>query len=289
MVSSERFSGADAKSAQRIVDALGRDRVHVLVTLRPLHKILPSQWQQAVRNGMTRPYPAWLKLTLSAPPERWDDMSFWRRHAHERLVGRWAEAVGAQNLTVIVLDETDRQMYLHAVEDLLDLPRGTAVPQQSTANRSLTGGEIELVRRVNLAFRRRGWTPALYARYVRNGVIAEMQARSPGKREPGIATPSWALEQAAAIGARTAAAIQSSGVHVIGDLATLGGIPADEPRRRRATVPPEAAARAVISAITIGQERESAAGGGLRSLPRDLARKVRDRVRPGRDWSAPLR
>ncbi|WP_392967609.1 hypothetical protein [Streptomyces sp. LN245] len=44
LISSEFFADApDDATVTRIVDELGRDRVHVLVTLRPLAKIMPSQ------------------------------------------------------------------------------------------------------------------------------------------------------------------------------------------------------------------------------------------------------
>ncbi|MFC9845113.1 hypothetical protein ACFWFF_25725 [Streptomyces sp. NPDC060223] len=44
VVSSEFFADApDDETIARIVDDLGRDRVPVLITLRPLARIMPSQ------------------------------------------------------------------------------------------------------------------------------------------------------------------------------------------------------------------------------------------------------
>ena len=51
VVSSELFSDATDAQIPAIIDGLGADRVRVLVTVRPLEKLLPSTWQQAIKNG----------------------------------------------------------------------------------------------------------------------------------------------------------------------------------------------------------------------------------------------
>src|SRR5581483_5402685 len=50
VIDSEFFTDADDLGARRVVDELGRDRVQIVITLRPLAKILSSQWQQYVQN-----------------------------------------------------------------------------------------------------------------------------------------------------------------------------------------------------------------------------------------------
>ena len=61
MLSSEFFADApDDETVARVVEQLGGDRVHVLVTLRPLARIMPSQWQQYVQNGLRMDYEDWL-------------------------------------------------------------------------------------------------------------------------------------------------------------------------------------------------------------------------------------
>lgn len=70
VVSSEGFAESDDETARHVVDQLGGDRVRILVTLRPLAKILPSAWQQYVRNRHPRPYTEWLDRTLNSPPDQ---------------------------------------------------------------------------------------------------------------------------------------------------------------------------------------------------------------------------
>jgi hypothetical protein len=122
VVSSEFFSGADDDRARSIVEALGADRTHVVVTLRPLVRILASQWQQYIQNRIVIGYDEWLHAVLDDPdaPPRVTP-SFWLRHRHDRLVRRWAQAVGTDRLTVVVVDESDQRMLPRTFEQLLGL------------------------------------------------------------------------------------------------------------------------------------------------------------------------
>src|ERR1700704_5483837 len=117
VLSSEFFCQADDATARRVVTDLGGDRVHVVVTLRSLTRILPSQWQQYVQNGFHFQYHEWLEGILSDPPST-PTPAFWLRHRHDELVARWAAVTGPENLTVIVVDESDRLLLLRVFETL---------------------------------------------------------------------------------------------------------------------------------------------------------------------------
>ena len=145
VLSSEFFAEADDATARRVIADLGGARVHVVVTLRSLTRILPSQWQQYLQNGFHFRYVEWLDGILSDPPHT-PTPGFWRRHRHDALVTRWAAENGPENLTVIVVDESDRLMLLRVFESMLGLPGGFLVPEERAANRSLTVAEAELVR-----------------------------------------------------------------------------------------------------------------------------------------------
>jgi hypothetical protein len=86
VISSEFFADSQEDVPKRVVDGLGRDRVHVIVTLRPLGKILPSQWQQYVQNGQRMRYPDWLRQKLIDLPFDRSKGTLWRRHDHGDLV-----------------------------------------------------------------------------------------------------------------------------------------------------------------------------------------------------------
>jgi hypothetical protein len=259
------------------VQALGGSRVHVVVTLRPLTKLLASQWQQYVRNQATFPYDDWLDGMLRKPPYNRPTPSFWKRNHHDVLVERWASIVGPENVTVIVVDETDRGSLLRTFEELLGLPSDLLVAERDTENRSMTLGEIELIRQINIEFRRRGWSDELYKTLMRRGLVLQMQTkRTPRADEPRITTPQWALDRVAEIGATDAEKLSTLDVRIVGDISTLGASvraeKAQEATRANIVLPVDGAREAVIGMITASLVEQSMLPASMSS--RELARII---------------
>jgi hypothetical protein len=225
VVSSEFFDGADDATARQVVEQLGGDRVHVVITLRPLAKILPSAWQQYVRNRLRMSYLDWLDAMLNQPPYNKPTVTFWQRHHHDVQVERWVAAAGVDRVLVVVLDESDRLSLMRTFEQLLDLPDGFLKPETGWTNRSLTAAETELVRLLNGTFHDHEWPDEVYHNFVRRGAIRYAQRRAPAADEGGILTPKWALERVAEIGAAAATKIEGLGVRIVGDISTLGQLP----------------------------------------------------------------
>lgn len=224
VISSEGLCDADDEAVRRIVRDLGPDRIHVLVTLRPLSDLLASQWQQSTQDGRTDTYESWLRRIFDDPGStgaRW----FWHRHHHDRLVERWARVVGRDRLTVIVVDERDHERTLRVIERLVGLASGTLQARGGRTNRSLTSPEIELVRALNQRFREAGLDRALQTKFVRDGIAQLLRSRTPAKDEPRIRTPAWARERALAVSQEIVDGIAASGVRVIGDLGRLARKP----------------------------------------------------------------
>lgn len=269
VVSSERFCNADEKVAQRIVGELGDSQAHVVVTLRPLARIVPSQWQQYVQDGLRTPYHEWLDGMFLRSPYEKPTPSFWRRHRHGELVRRWAGVVGPENLTVIVVDGSDPGMLLRTFESLTGLPDGSLVPKDDVVNRSLTLGEVELVRFVNEEFRSRGWSDAVYDRFVRRGAVRQLKtSHRPAPDEPRLTTPKWALDRAAEVGAEAAAAISALGVRVVGDVSALASVP-DDPAGDwpgEPVLPSTAAAQAVLGTVGLAAQERPLREVGTREL-----------------------
>lgn len=226
VVSSEFLCEAETDVIRRIVDDLGREDLRVVVTLRPLSKILPSAWQQYLKSGHQLPYEKWLRAMLSTPPKRTVTPSFWRRHDHAAVIERWAAEVGAEHVTVVVLDESDRGLVLRTFGDLLGLPADTLVEGPSDRrNRSMTAAEAELFRRINVTLRRTDVTWPEYAHLMRYGAILRtVERHSPSSEAAKVATPAWALDRATELGAGYVAAIDAlrpAGLHVVGNLDLL--------------------------------------------------------------------
>lgn len=216
VLSSEFYCEADSDRVRAIVEELGGvERVHVVITLRPLVNILSSQWQQYVQNRATATYDAWLRGVLGEEPTRMTP-TFWQRHRHDALVNRWAEVVGPDQVTVIILDEHDPAMLLRSFEDLLQVEPGTLVAENVAANRSLTWAEVELIRNFNKAHVEQGMSFADYTELIRFGAARHLQLRRPDDAEIRLATPQWAIDRALHLGAEMVAAIANSGVRIVG-------------------------------------------------------------------------
>jgi hypothetical protein len=252
VISSEFFADAPGdETIERIVRELGGDRVHVVVTLRPLVRIMPSQWQQYVQNGLRMGYEDWLRHMLRKPPYEKPTPSFWRRHRHDRLVERWVRAAGADRVTVVVVDDRDRGGLMRTFEALLGLPENLLHEVPDTANRSLTLAETEMLRNLNVEFRGNELPDELYSQLVRYGAVLHMKnACAPGPGDVKIRTPQWAAEAAAETGAEMALRIGATGVRVLGDPGILSAVP--EPPTHTDAEPrmsPEVAAQALYGAL----------------------------------------
>lgn len=224
VVSAEVFDEADDAVVRKVVNELGGERVQVVMTLRPLAKILPSAWQQMIKNRLRLTYPEWLEIVLDAGSDHEVAQKFWGRHRHEELLDRWMSAVGPDRMAVVVVSDSDRTALPRAFEELLGVNQGTLQATEVRDNRGLTAAEIELVRQLNIAFRRRNWSPDLYHRIVHLGCVLPMQTRTPAPEEPRIETPPDVVARANEIAATAAADIRASGVRVVGDLGTLSSV-----------------------------------------------------------------
>jgi hypothetical protein len=140
---------------------------------------------------------------------------------------------------------------------------------------------------------------------MRYGAVEHMKdARRPSADEPKIATPAWALARAAEISGEMAGRIDALGVNIVGDISSLGKLPADgldlapggpdlaadgpDPAAgdaaATAMVPVEAAVRATIGAFIAGGAGGQTAEEIVRdldtmSLAKVLADRCRRRVR----------
>ncbi|MHB1067343.1 MAG: hypothetical protein ACYC2Z_07950 [Candidatus Nanopelagicales bacterium] len=256
-VSSEFFCECDAPTAAKVVADLGGPRVHVVVTLRNLGRLLPSSWQQYLKYGLVADYDKWLRNVFSDDKGHMTP-SFWRRNDHAGVIQRWAEALGPHGVTVLVLEGLDHQQMYRTFAQLLDLPEDVLVSRMSlTSNRSMTAAEAEFLIRLNRRVKKE-MTWDEYVRFVRRGVALGMvEGREPAPDEPRLHTPDWALDAAAERGAESVDRIRELGVRVLGDLDALGArvdSPPPPPASASTELPTDAAVQAVMTVIEMTRE-----------------------------------
>lgn len=240
VLSAEDLAAADEPAIRHVLADLGEGPVHVVATLRPIARLLPSQWQQYVQNRLTSSFEDWLRETLDGEREG-RSKDFWRRHRHDELLRRWAGVVGPQNMTVIVLEEHDRDRLYRVFEDLVGLRPGTLAREEAPANRSLTLHEIEAVRAFNVLYRQEDLPKSLYTRVMRRGAAALMEERRPPADEPRVALPAWSRQQIGDVAEQIVGGIRATGVRVVGDLDSLAALETGDAAPAGSSIAPEIA------------------------------------------------
>lgn len=255
VLSSEVYCEATDDGARAVLDALG-PQTHVVITVRPIVRLLGSQWQQYTQNIPVPSYDAWLQAILGQagePESGTITPSFWRRHRHDRLVERWVGLVGGDRVTVVVVDDRDHRGLPAAFEGLLGLPDGLLVPPADKTNRSLTFAEATLVRELVDRTSKAPWVSADHGRFIRFGAARGLQAAPPDPAAERLLTPGWAVDRALEIGAGIAARIAASGARVVGDLDLLSDralAPAEGENTAVTAIDPGAAAALAVGIIS---------------------------------------
>jgi hypothetical protein len=220
----EFASESDVETAKKFVDAIG-DRCHIVITLRSLGSILPSAWQQYVKAGVAMPFDDWLEAVIGDPPNLDVTKAFHIRNNQGGVVQTWADAAGADRVTVVVLDKQRPNLLFDAFEQLLAIPPGTLAEQELggfASNRGLTVPEAELFLALNEIARPKNVQWNDWVLMVRNGAVRRTMEKRIDSGDEKLQLPPWAVKRAAEVGAGYADAIAASGVRVIGDLSTLG-------------------------------------------------------------------
>ncbi len=295
VLSSEGFSYARADKVERVLRDLDPSRVQVVVTLRPVARLLTSEWQEHVQSGLRVSQEAWLDALLRHPDQKLG-RGFWHRQRHDRLIERWAAPIGLDRVTAVVVDETDHDRLYEVFEALTGLRSGTLQPVDTLGNRSLTLAEIRAIEAFADRWEAEGLEMQGFHDLARMRVAAYMKTRRPGSDESRIDTPQWALDQAGEIAKEIVAGIEAMGVRVIGEPASLLGVPRSLPGDRLppVLVAPEVAATMAMGVVQASRLRDGrTAGGGIEPLElarvptRELVTALVRRYLPGRRRRTP--
>ncbi|MBD8869356.1 hypothetical protein [Nocardioides donggukensis] len=253
VVSNETLAFAKRPAAERAVRELGGERAHVVMVVRPIARLLPSQWQQRVRNQPTMPpYEEWLRAVLSDDPEDRHHRHFWRVHDLGRQVRRWSRAAAPDRVVAVVSDEGDRAFLPRTFEALLGLPSGLLAAPKAVHNVSLRHGGAELVRALYHSVRERGWDEGMLPDELKERIVRGIATSPAGARDVPIRLPAWAADRVAELDAQRAEVLASSDVRVIGDPGSLRDRPehgSAEEAAAPTTVPIELAVEALAAAI----------------------------------------
>ncbi len=218
LFSSEFLAELTRDDVIRMSKDLKADKIEVVFTLRPLVKMLPSQYIQSLKYGMRLDYETWLQRVLNGGEEHIQWRTFWNRHDHPDVIQRWVDVFGAENVTLIVVDETKPNLIYETFESLLNLPNKVLKPvEEKGLNRSLTWEEICLLLDMNKKFDRSlAWGE--YATMIRNGIFRNLTDVPARAGQQKLLTPEWAVEHAKELTVQNVARLHNMGIKIIGDL-----------------------------------------------------------------------
>lgn len=220
IISSEIFCPADPERAREALRRLGEaaEEVHVVLTTRDLARVLPSAWQQRIRQGRGQTWERFWKSVSTEGP----DGNFHRRYDVPGILERWTPGLPPDRVHVVVHPQQDAPrdwVWLRMCEITGTDPTGLATDVEGS-NESLGLAEVEVLRTVNSSLRKlRPERRAVEtARFVRQNLVDEVLVTTGGERF--VAPPearAWACEK----GRSDADRLAAGGWHVVGDLADL--------------------------------------------------------------------
>ena len=299
IISAEMIGGLRPPAARRMLDGLSASTIDVVITMRDLGRILPSSWQQHVRNTHTQPYRRYLERRAQErgdqPPAQmqaeWDTerhQTFWRSYAYGALVRRWQDLVGAEHVNVVTLPPSGSPSHLlwdrfRAALDVSALPETAPKLPAFIANIGSTRAEAVFLHALNVEAKRRGWNRKT-ANELQQHLLSSGFLERPDRGGPLLLPRSY-LGRVREWAAADIDDMATTGVVVHGDVEDLRVLDSSASHGR---VPSDqiAAAGAFATANAMAREADEIRRRNLRegaiSLPGRLARRFRDRLRGDR-------
>jgi hypothetical protein len=222
IISSEFLSELKPPQIKRLLSSIGNRELKVIFTVRPIAKILPSAYQQEVKNGSKLTYDKWLKRVLETEKENRNNTRFWARHSHHIEIAKWSEIVGKERISVIISDESKPSFLTESFFGLVGVKTDNfRESKKDVVNRSMDLAEIELLRQINQKFDRNlGWDE--YVADIRSTLVKTWTQSVPSEASPGrLANPEAFKDRIDHKVKEVTEGIKGLGVEVIGDVDSL--------------------------------------------------------------------
>lgn len=226
VASCERYSMLDADEATRLCAALDGHEIHVVATLRDPVQVLPSQWQEHVKNGADLGWEQFCERLVAEP-------KYGARLTRVRRVLRsWPEAVPTDRIHVVTVPPPGgprtilRDRFCH----VLGVDPTVLDNEPDSANESVDLVGAELVRRLN---EETPVSPQVQHAEIKEFLVPEVLARKKDGPAPRLVGEAFAAARAES--ERHVVLVRRGGFPVVGDLDDLVGtaapvVDADEQR-----------------------------------------------------------
>lgn len=266
VISQEFLCGLSTDQIAAVVRSFPKSRVEIVLTTRDLARLVPAQWQTAMRQRRKWTLDEYADAVAGGEGGKRGKMAarhFWRRQDYGPILQRWVDAVGLDHVRVITLPpsggEPDELWNRFCRACHIDTE--TTTPGE-VSHESLGAVSVELMRRLNVHPTIEAMPMRAYQKSV-NGALSRRVLGKRRSREPGLTLPEahrpWAEREAS----RIIGDIEVLGVEVIGDL--------DDLRPRQGNNPPLAP-----ELVPVDELLEAALDGlaGLAAEHADLMKKL---------------
>ncbi len=234
IVSGEALSVIDARAAHRLVESLGVPNTHIVITARDLGRVLPSSWQQHIRNGRSTSFASYLTQQAERRGEgdaralaaRWDsdpEQTFWRAYAIGGLVERWSPLARTVSVVTVPRRGAAPDELWHRFRRALDvgsvLPETPPAIDDLEANVGLTEPEVLVLAALNRQVdSTKADSPEMRA--LRARIVRDAFAPRPDRGSPVRIPDSW-IPRVSAWAAEDLAVLRSTPAIVVGSESDL--------------------------------------------------------------------
>lgn len=220
LFSMEGMSLLNDEAIQLAVEPLKGRRVRIILTLRDLGRVIPSQWQELAKNKPVSGYREYLAAMVG--PDRKESQpfrSFWARQDAPVILSRWLQHLPAEDVIVVTVPPAGApkgllwERFCHAA----GLTAGR-FDSSVRINESIGASAAEVMRYVskNVPDPKDRRTRMFLKRSLSNGLLASRQ--SPG---PALVLPEEYQSTVAETSERIIEQIKELGVPVVGELSDL--------------------------------------------------------------------
>ena len=175
LLASEFFSEYSDASLRHLRGSIPSNvEITAIFSMRRLEKIIASQYQQIARVGIEQSFQDYSEGLLQPGNQSQNTRVFWNRHAYDSILARWAEAIGASNVHLVLADDSNHRVLNDWFEDFLGLEKGSLRQSTNTRmNRSLDIEELAFIqslqRKLSPKRLKAEWVPIF-----RNRMIAQI-------------------------------------------------------------------------------------------------------------------
>jgi hypothetical protein len=223
IISNELLAWLNDAEVSEATDALGRDRVRVIFSMRSLPALVASYWHEFVTRGGSISLSEWCHTLISTDGQTGDlsdsSIRFWQSEDSALLARRWANVLGSDRVTCVYVAEGNPKLTLTRITDAFGISADQSEAPVRIENQSASQQALEalqqfnqLVERFRIPYRFRH----ALARYAREQLEARGAYVGPKPRVPEEFLAAFSVRQE-----RMVRELQATGVRVVGEESDL--------------------------------------------------------------------